>query len=164
MRYWVGLGGNLGDPIATMRTAVDRLARHGVTVEATSGIYRTSPVGDVEQPDFVNAACRIATDDDPPTLLTLLKETERALGRRPTVRWGPRLIDLDILLWEGGTWSDDRLVVPHVALADRRFAVEPLLDLDGDLRLPDGRALCDIADGLRHDVDQRLVRMEGVTL
>lgn len=164
MTYWVGLGGNLGDPVATMRQALLEMDRRGARVGDVSGVYRTSPLGKVDQPEFFNAACNLAFDGQPPALLTLLKAIERDLGRRGQVRWGPRTIDLDILLWSGGRWNDPLVVVPHPALRDRRFALEPLLSLDPDLRMPDGVPLSRLVEPLRHDPDQRVDPVLDVAL
>jgi 2-amino-4-hydroxy-6-hydroxymethyldihydropteridine diphosphokinase len=117
--------------------ALDELDARGVTVEAVSQIYETAPREVEDQPAFLNAACRIDTDLDPPALLVLIKGIERDLGRVAGPRYGPRAIDLDILLWEGGEWRDATLEVPHPRLTERRFALVPVLDLDPDLRLGD---------------------------
>jgi 2-amino-4-hydroxy-6-hydroxymethyldihydropteridine diphosphokinase len=117
-------------------------------VERVSAVYETAPRDLEEQPSFLNAACRVASPLDPPGLLGVLKRIERALGREPGRRFGPRAIDLDILMWEGGAWTDDTLHVPHPRLAERRFAMVPLLDLDPDLVLPGGELLRDLADAL----------------
>jgi 2-amino-4-hydroxy-6-hydroxymethyldihydropteridine diphosphokinase len=113
-----------------------------------SALYETAPREVLDQPAFLNAACRARTALAPPAVLDLAKATEAALGRRPGARYGPRAIDCDLLLWEGGRWSDERLEVPHPRLAERRFALLPLLDLDADLALPDGRRLADLAAAL----------------
>ncbi len=117
-------------------------------MERVSTVYETAPRDLEDQPPFLNAACRVASRLDPPELLGALKRIERALGREPGRRFGPRAIDLDILLWEGGTWADDALQVPHPRLAERRFAMVPLLDLDPDLALPEGELLRDLAVAL----------------
>lgn len=108
-----------------------------MTVEAVSQIYETAPREVEDQPAFLNAACRIQTDLSPPALLALIKGIERDLGRVAGPRYGPRAIDLDILLWEGGEWHDTALEVPHPRLSERRFALVPVLDLDPDLVLGD---------------------------
>lgn len=117
--------------------ALDELDARGVAVEAVSQIYETAPREVEDQPAFLNAACRIDTNLDPPALLALIKGIERDLGRIAGPRYGPRAIDLDILLWDGGAWRDPALEVPHPRLAERRFALVPVLDLDPDLRLGD---------------------------
>ena len=145
MRYWLGLGANLGDPRAAIEAALARLAEVA-RVEAVSHPYETAPRDLEDQPAFVNAGARVASDLDPRALLAAVKEMERALGRDPGgVRFGPRAIDCDLLLWEGGEWEDDALTIPHPRLAERRFALLPLLEIDPDLTLPDGRRLADLA-------------------
>jgi 2-amino-4-hydroxy-6-hydroxymethyldihydropteridine diphosphokinase len=153
-RYWVGLGGNLGDPAATIRAAVDWLgARH--EVEAVSRLWDTSPRDLEDQPPFRNAAARVRSDLAPREMLDEAKRLEAELGRDPGgVRFGPRVIDCDLLLWDGGVYADDRLVIPHPRLQERRFALLPLLDLDPDLALPDGRRLADL-EALLDRVEQR---------
>ena len=122
---------------------MDELAVRGVMVEAVSRIYETAPREVEDQPPFLNAACRIQTDLEPPALLELTKGIERDLGRVAGPRYGPRAIDLDILLWQGGEWSDPAVEVPHPRLAQRRFALVPVLDLDPDLMLG-GESLAEI--------------------
>jgi 2-amino-4-hydroxy-6-hydroxymethyldihydropteridine diphosphokinase len=145
MRYWLGLGANLGDRHAALAAAVAGL-RDVAAVEAVSPLWETAPRDLEDQPAFLNAAARVETELGPRELLAAVKELERDLGRDPGgVRFGPRAIDCDLLLWEGGTWSDEALVIPHPRLAERRFALLPLLDLDPGLTLPDGRSLADLA-------------------
>jgi 2-amino-4-hydroxy-6-hydroxymethyldihydropteridine diphosphokinase len=102
-----------------------------------SHLYETAPRDVEDQPTFLNAACRIETELAPPGLLALIKGIERDLGRTAGPRYGPRAIDLDILLWDGGRWHDAHLQIPHPRLAERRFALVPLLDLDADLAIDD---------------------------
>ena len=116
--------------MAALRGAIDALTAAGVEVEAVSRVYETAPQGIEDQPAFLNAACRVLTPLDPPSLLVILKGIERDLGRVAGPRFGPRAIDLDILLWEGGQWHDAQLDVPHPRLVERRFALIPLLDVD----------------------------------
>ena len=127
-----------------------------MTVEAVSHIYETAPREVEDQPAFLNAACRIRTDLDPPELLALVKRIEQDLGRVSGPRYGPRAIDLDILLWEGGTWWDSLLEVPHPRLAERRFALVPVLELDPQMTL-DGEPLADVEARL-DPVDQPVTR------
>ena len=160
MRYWLGLGANLGDRGAALQGALDRLRADGVDVEAVSRVYETAPRDVEEQPDFLNAACRVATDLDPPALLALVKRMEADLGRVPGVRFGPRAIDCDLLLWEGGSWAAEDLVIPHPRLAERRFALLPLLDLDPGLTLPAGDAVAALADAIP-DAEQPVRPYQG---
>ncbi|MGD9694978.1 MAG: 2-amino-4-hydroxy-6-hydroxymethyldihydropteridine diphosphokinase [Thermoleophilia bacterium] len=141
-RYWLGLGANLGDREGALAAAVAWLRDELDAVEAVSALYETAPRDLLDQPAFLNAAVRVRSDLDPPALLALVKRMERELGRDPGgVRFGPRAIDCDLLLWEGGGWGDPHLEVPHPRLHERRFALLPLLDLDPGLSLPDGRSI-----------------------
>lgn len=151
MRAHVGLGSNLGDREATLREAVRLLGRErGIEVVGLSTFRETEPVGYLEQPPFLNAACAIETSLPPGELLARLLEIETRLGRvRDGVpRWGPRACDLDLLLYGDRVVEEDGLVVPHPRLTERRFALEPLVELDPELALPDGRLLAGILAGL----------------
>jgi 2-amino-4-hydroxy-6-hydroxymethyldihydropteridine diphosphokinase len=118
----------------------------GIEIVAVSSFRETDPVGKVEQPRFVNAAAGLETSLAPRELLDRLLEVERGLGRDRTKeeRWGPRTLDLDLLLYGAETIDEPALEVPHPRLAERAFVLEPLLELDPELRLPDGRALRDL--------------------
>jgi 2-amino-4-hydroxy-6-hydroxymethyldihydropteridine diphosphokinase len=158
VRYWLGLGANLGDRRATIAAAVAQLARDHA-LEAVSPLYETAPRDLTDQPPFVNAAVRLASPLPPPELLASTKRLERDLGRAPGgVRFGPRAIDCDLLLWEGGRWCDESLEMPHPRLAERRFALLPLLDLDPELTLPDGRRLADL-EALLDPLEQPATRL-----
>ncbi len=136
-RAYVGLGANLGPREVTLRRAVDLLAAaNAVEVVAVSPFRETAPVGVVDQPPFLNGAVAIDTSLMPRELLDLLLETERALGRVRGERWGPRTVDLDLLVYGDETIDEPGLRVPHPRLAGRRFALEPLADLDPGLELP----------------------------
>lgn len=158
VRAYLGLGGNIGDPAAAMRAALAALARHEcVTVAAVSSLYRTPPWGRTDQPDFLNAVAAIDTAIGVHALLALCLSTERALKRVRAERWGPRLIDMDILLFGDGRHDEDGLQVPHPRMLERAFVMAPLaeiaphlilegktaaewlqdLDLTGVTRLPD---------------------------
>jgi 2-amino-4-hydroxy-6-hydroxymethyldihydropteridine diphosphokinase len=135
---FVGLGANLGDREAMLRRAIDLLAAEpGVELRGVSTFRETEPVGYLDQPRFVNAAVELETDLSPQDLLTRLLEVERRLGRvRGGPRFGPRTIDLDLLLYGAETIDAPGLAVPHPRLHERRFALEPLAELDPDLELP----------------------------
>lgn len=128
-RAAIGLGANLGDPIATLREARNGLAALGRVI-ATSSLYRTPPWGIENQPAFVNAALLLETNLAPYVLLAALKDLEATLGRKPSARWGPRAIDLDILAMEGVTLDDPQLTIPHARLRERAFALVPLAEVD----------------------------------
>ena len=147
MRAYVGLGSNLGEREATLWKALEGLgATEGIEVLAVSSFRETDPVGVVDQPRFVNAAAALETSLPPRELLERLLDVERSLGRDRAVeeRWGPRTVDLDLLLYGGESIDEPGLEVPHPRLAERAFVLEPLLELDPDLRLPDGRPLRDL--------------------
>jgi 2-amino-4-hydroxy-6-hydroxymethyldihydropteridine diphosphokinase len=129
VRALLGLGANLGDPVATLNEAKARLANLGV-VTAVSALYRTPPWGVTEQPPFVNAALALETQLEPEALLAALKTIERELGRVASVRWGPRAIDLDILDVDGVRRDDPHLTIPHARLFERAFALVPLAEIE----------------------------------
>ncbi|MDH4344952.1 MAG: 2-amino-4-hydroxy-6-hydroxymethyldihydropteridine diphosphokinase [Thermoleophilia bacterium] len=143
-RAFVGLGANLGDREATLRRALTLLAeRDDVEVAGVSAVRETDPVGVVDQPRFLNAAAALETALPARELLDVLLTVERSLGRvREGERYGPRLIDLDLLLYERDVIDEPGLTVPHPRLHERRFALEPLLDLDSELTVP-GRGRVD---------------------
>jgi 2-amino-4-hydroxy-6-hydroxymethyldihydropteridine diphosphokinase len=131
-RAYVGVGANLGDREATIRTALAALPG----VVAVSALRETEPVGVVDQPPFLNGAAALETQLSARELLDLLLAVERELGRERGERWGPRTIDLDLLLFGGETIDEPGLTVPHPRLHERRFALEPLVDLDPELAIP----------------------------
>ena len=148
---YLGLGSNEGDRLRNLRVARDSLPVHGVAVEASSSVYETAPQGQLlDQPDFLNAALRVHTALGPEELLDAAKAVERDLGRQPAaVRHGPRPIDIDVLLLGDLEYSSDRLSLPHPEVTSRRFVLEPLLELDPGLALPDGTPLAPALDAVR---------------
>ena len=148
---YLGLGSNVGDRAAHLRAAVAALREHGVEVEAISSLYETEPVGEIlDQPDFLNAAVRIRTELEPEDLLDLCKAIEVEQGRMlGGQRHGPRPLDLDLLLLGDLELETDRLTLPHPQVTSRRFVLEPLLELDPELALPDGTRACGGAGGAR---------------
>jgi 2-amino-4-hydroxy-6-hydroxymethyldihydropteridine diphosphokinase len=158
LRGFLGLGSNVGDRLANLRAAVDALGERGVSVVRESSVYETAPQGEIlDQPDFLNAAIEIETDLGPEELLDVCKEVERALGResgRP--RHSPRPIDVDLLLLSDVEHNSERLTLPHAEVTSRRFVLEPLLELDPELTLPDGRR---VADALPPLMDQPVRRI-----
>jgi 2-amino-4-hydroxy-6-hydroxymethyldihydropteridine diphosphokinase len=125
----IGIGANLGDPERTVRDAIVRLRGLGTIVRASS-LYRTAPWGVEDQEEFVNAAVLLETQLEPRALLVELKRLEAELGRTPTFRWGPRVIDLDILAYEDRVIDETDLVIPHPRLRERAFALVPLAEID----------------------------------
>jgi 2-amino-4-hydroxy-6-hydroxymethyldihydropteridine diphosphokinase len=143
-RGLLGLGSNVGDRRAHLQAAVDALPAAGVSVLASSSTYDTDPVGEVlDQPAFLNACLLVQTALAPLELLDTVKRLERALGRTDGVRHGPRPIDIDILLLGELELRDERMTLPHEQLFERRFVLVPALELDLELRAPDGRRLAD---------------------
>jgi 2-amino-4-hydroxy-6-hydroxymethyldihydropteridine diphosphokinase len=136
---WIGLGSNLDDPPAQLRRALEALARApDITLQAVSPFYTGAPMGPADQPDYVNAAARIATMLAPAALLAVLQTIEQQQGRVRGRHWGERTLDLDLLLYANARIRTDTLVVPHPGLAERRFVLQPLVDIDPALQLPDG--------------------------
>jgi 2-amino-4-hydroxy-6-hydroxymethyldihydropteridine diphosphokinase len=146
VRAYIGLGSNLGDREATLRRAVELLAgEEGIDVVAVSTLRETEPVGFADQPRFLNGAATVETELEPRDLLERLLAVERALGRERTgQRFGPRTVDLDLLLYGSRVVDEPSLTVPHPRLAERRFALEPLHELAPELALPDGRRIGDL--------------------
>jgi len=143
-RAYIGVGANLGDREATIRAALGALPG----VVAVSALRETDPVGVVDQPPFLNGAAVVETDLAARELLETLLAVERELGRERGERWGPRTIDLDLLLYGDETIDEPGLTVPHPRLHERRFALEPLLDLDPELAIPARGRVADLLAGL----------------
>jgi len=151
VRYWIGLGANLGDREAMVRSALEQLAAEpGVELVGVSAFRDTAPVGVVDQPRFLNAAAAVETSLSARELLELLLGIERRLGRtREGPRFGPRTIDLDLLLYGDERIDEPGLEVPHPRLHQRLFALEPLADLDPDLVVPGRGPLAHLVAGLQ---------------
>ncbi len=149
-RVFVGLGSNLGDRERTLRAALDLLARRpGVRVQRVSSFRETAPVGYVDQRDFVNAAAEVETTLGARELLDQLLAVERSLGRsRDGPRFGPRTIDLDLLLYGNSILDEPGLAVPHPRLHERRFVLEPLAELDPRLEVPGRGPVATLLAGL----------------
>jgi 2-amino-4-hydroxy-6-hydroxymethyldihydropteridine diphosphokinase len=127
---YIGLGGNLGDRYGNIARAIDKLRLVSATrVVEQSTDYLTAPVGPREQPNFVNSAVKITTDLAPQELLGALKAIEKSLGREETYRHGPRVIDLDILLYDNEIIDTDDLKIPHPEMHKREFVLEPLCEI-----------------------------------
>jgi 2-amino-4-hydroxy-6-hydroxymethyldihydropteridine diphosphokinase len=131
---YLSLGGNLGDPAASMATALRLLdADENTRVVAVSSLYRTPPWGKLDQPDFLNAAAEISTTLAPRALLDLCLEAERKLKRVREERWGPRLIDIDILVFGDRIIHETGLEVPHPRMLERAFVLAPLAEIAPEL-------------------------------
>jgi 2-amino-4-hydroxy-6-hydroxymethyldihydropteridine diphosphokinase len=125
----IGIGSNTGAAAANVQTAFDRLEELG-TVTARSSLYRTKAWGVTAQPDFFNAAALLETRHPPHELLRELQRIEREMGRVATYRWGPRVIDLDILAYDDLAIDEPELTIPHARLRERAFALAPLAEID----------------------------------
>ena len=132
---FISLGTNLGDRETNLRIARDLMAA-GIEITAKSGIYETPPWGVVEQPAFLNQVVRGITPLAPFRLLTFLKKIERGMGRVKTIRFGPRLIDLDILLYDDRQITNSRLTIPHPRMCQRAFVLVPLVEIIPDRLIP----------------------------
>ena len=142
---FIGLGSNLAEPSVQLAQAVIGLAALPDTeLVAQSPFYRSRPVGPQDQPDFVNGVVWLRTGLSSLTLLDHLQAIEQAHGRERLQHWGPRTLDLDLLIYGSETISEDRLKVPHPELPNRDFVLQPLLDLDPALALPDGTRIADL--------------------
>lgn len=147
-RVFVGLGSNVGDRAAMLNRAAREIGKiGGTTVVQWSPVYETDPVGKTDQPKFLNAAVELETGLAPADLMRELLSIEERLGRTRMERWGPREIDLDILLYDGLVRSGPGATVPHPELEHRRFVLVPLRELDPDLVHPvSGMTMAELAD------------------
>jgi 2-amino-4-hydroxy-6-hydroxymethyldihydropteridine diphosphokinase len=134
---FVGIGSNLERPEAQVKTALTALARlPSTTLLKSSPLYRSAPMGPPDQPSYINAVARLQTGLGPEPLLDLLQEIESNQGRVRAERWGPRVIDLDLLLYGSRQIDSPRLRVPHPGIADRAFVLVPLHDIAPGIGLP----------------------------
>jgi 2-amino-4-hydroxy-6-hydroxymethyldihydropteridine diphosphokinase len=153
-RVAIGFGSNLGDRDAHLKAGFLALARLWKPV-TRSGLYESDPVGPVEQDAFLNAVAIFETDAEPAAVLSALLAAEQSRGRTRDVRWGPRTLDLDLLLYGDREVSSDGLTVPHPEMASRRFVLDPLLEAWPQATLPDGTRLGTFVPAL---ADQMVVR------
>ena len=145
-RVFLGIGANLGDRLASLQRAVDLLAVRGVRTVACSRVWATAPLGGPpDQPEFLNVVVEVDPGSlEPADVLAAANAVEAELGRVRETRWGPRTIDIDVLLWDDLRSDDPALTLPHPRMHERAFVVLPLLDLDPNPRLPDGRRLVEL--------------------
>lgn len=157
-RVYLSLGSNIGDRVAHIRRALAMLAAAGIKVVRLSSLYKTEPVGLRAQPWFLNCVTEAGTDLMPVQLLHQCQTVERALGRRPGLSKGPRPIDIDILIYENAVIHSAALTIPHERMADRRFVLIPLCEIEPNLRHPVTQRT--VAEMLRETSDKsRVIRM-----
>ena len=146
MRFALSLGSNVGDSLATLRAAVAELAAvPGLTLDAVSGVYRTAPVGGAEQADFFNIVVTGTTDLPPRAVSDAAHAVEDAHGRTREVRWGPRTLDVDVLVCGDVVSDDPELTLPHPRAHERAFVLVPWEDADPDAVLPGHGRVADLA-------------------
>lgn len=154
---FLALGSNIEDRLDHLQAAVNALDDHPkLRVDALSSVYETEPVGGPEQGPYLNMVLRVATLLSPRGLLRAAQAVEQALGRERLQRWGPRTMDIDILLYGTSTVHRRNLDIPHPRLAQRPFALVPLLEVAPGMKLPDGRSLASLL--------AKLAPIEGVTM
>jgi 2-amino-4-hydroxy-6-hydroxymethyldihydropteridine diphosphokinase len=155
-RAYVGVGSNVGDRMAFCRRAVEALRTSpGISLNAVSSLYETSPVGGPPQRSFVNLVVEVEADTSARELLELCKEIERRLGREPgDIRWGPRVADLDVLLYGEDKVNEADLEIPHPRLSTRRFVLVPLLEINPDAADPWGARYADFLEEADGDVQK----------
>jgi 2-amino-4-hydroxy-6-hydroxymethyldihydropteridine diphosphokinase len=142
---YIGLGSNLEDPRAQLTRAFEELAQIPRSrLVARSPLYRSAPMGPQDQPDYCNAVARLDTELDAAALLDALQTIEQAHHRQRTRRWGPRTLDLDLLLYGDAVIADERLQVPHPHMAERAFVLYPLADIAADVLIPGKGSLADL--------------------
>jgi len=161
MLAYIGLGSNLGDRTGNLKEALRRLHRPpAVTVAGVAPFYRTAPVGYTKQGDFINTAAVLETALPPRELLALLLSIEEELGRLRTVRWGPRTVDLDLLLFGDEQINEPGLIVPHPRLHERAFVLVPLADLAPGLSLPGRGRAAELAGKLAKEQEIEKIQAE----
>ena len=155
---FIALGANLGDPVAQLREAAQRLRDTvGLHSVQLSPIYFSAPVGVVDQPRFANAAVRLETSFTAHELLAVCHSVERAMGRVRTIRWGPRTIDIDVLIYGCETIDESGLQVPHPRIAERAFVLAPLAEIAPELRI-EGCAVAVLLEAVTNET----IRRDGV--
>ena len=148
---FIGLGSNLGNRTENCLKAIELLSDFTI-IKSVSSFYETDPVGNEDQPKFINAVAKVSTLLSPLNLLTSLKTIEKQLGREKNERWGPRTIDLDILIYEDFVLESQELTIPHKELLNRRFVLEPLCEIEPWLEHPvEKKTLSTILKGLEDD-------------
>ncbi len=154
---YLGLGSNLDDPENHLNSALEHIANiDQTTIASSSSFYKSPPLGPQDQPDFINCVVKLETDLTAHILLEALQEIENQHGRKREIRWGPRTLDLDILLFGDMTINDDNLTIPHPQLAYRDFVLVPLNEIESDIIIPGLGSLCGLITRLETHSLQRI--------
>ena len=156
VRAAIGLGSNLGDRARHIADAIGSLAEAGTLIRVSS-LYETAPIGGPDQGPYLNAVAVVETELSGRDLLATCLEIEREHGRERRERWGPRTLDLDLLLYGAETIADQDLTVPHPRITERRFVLDPLLEAWPEAVLPSGRRLDEFKEGV---ADQKVRKLE----
>lgn len=155
-RAYLGLGSNLGDTTENLLGAAKRIsALPGTCITRSSSLFETAPWGYVDQPWFLNAVLETETSLEPHELLRRVKSIEQAMGRTPGLRWGPRLIDIDILLYDQVSIDEPDLIIPHPRICERLFVLAPLAELLPEWKCPGGESVSQRASRLGDDAGIR---------
>lgn len=142
---YIGIGSNLEDPLQQVQNAIIELAQLPASqLVKSSSLYRSKPLGPKDQPDFINAVIALETQLPPLSLLDALQALELQYGRVRTSHWGPRTLDLDVLLYDQQQLQTERLILPHPGLKNRIFVLKPLMEIAPELVLPSGERLADL--------------------
>ena len=144
---YIGIGSNLGDPVGQIQQAISELQQlPKAQLVQVSSLYGSKPMGPQDQPDYVNAVAQLDTELKPLELLDALQQLEQDHQRIRQRHWGPRTLDLDVLLYDQQSIQDSRLTVPHAGLSERNFVLYPLAEISPQLSLPDGTSLQQLLD------------------
>lgn len=150
-RAYLGLGSNMGDKMGHLKDAIAMIENNEkISDVKVSSFYETAPVGYLDQDVFVNIVVELETELAPYDLLAFCQDIEEQLKRKRVIRWGPRTIDVDILLYDEMTNDDEKLIIPHPRMTERAFVIVPLIELNDTLTI-DGRAITEINDSLDRD-------------
>lgn len=147
---YLGLGSNIGNTKDNLDSAIKILNESkNCNILQVSSFYKTKPVGVTNQPDFLNAVVKIETQLSPEELLKLINSIENKLGRIRTIKWGPRTIDIDILIYGNIIINKENLVIPHPAMMERSFVLEPLSEIEPNMIMPNGENISDVLGRIR---------------
>nr|WP_196139664.1 2-amino-4-hydroxy-6-hydroxymethyldihydropteridine diphosphokinase [Aliikangiella sp. G2MR2-5] len=155
---YIGLGANLNEPQKQIEKALLAIGSlEKIVLQVCSSLYRSSPMGPQDQDDYINAVCRIHTTLTPEELLNELQQIELSQGRvRKDERWGPRTLDLDILLYASEQINTPRLTIPHYGIKQRNFVLIPLCEIEPELIFPDGKHIHELLESVGHQGIEKL--------